>query len=78
MLLEFEKPIAELEAKLEDMKHLAGDSDDKVREAIKALEKKIKDLKTGNIRKPYGLATCPDLTSPGKTLYARLHLRNHY
>lgn len=46
MLLEFEKPIAELEAKLEDMKHLAGDSDDKVREAIRALEKKIKDLKT--------------------------------
>jgi acetyl-CoA carboxylase carboxyl transferase subunit alpha len=46
MLLEFEKPIAELETKLEDMKHLAGDSDDNVREAIKALEKKIKDLKT--------------------------------
>src|SRR5688572_31681620 len=46
MLLEFEKPIAELEAKLEDMKHLAGDSDDKVNEAIQALEKKIKDLKT--------------------------------
>lgn len=45
MLLEFEKPIAELEAKLEDMKHLAGDSDDKVRDAIQALEKKIKDLK---------------------------------
>lgn len=45
MLLEFEKPIAELEAKLEDMKHLAGDSDDKVRDAITALEKKIKDLK---------------------------------
>ncbi len=46
MLLEFEKPIAELEAKLGDMKQLAGDSDDKVRDAIKALEKKIKDLKT--------------------------------
>src|SRR6188508_1222964 len=45
MLLEFEKPIAKLEAKLEDMKHLAGDSGDKVRDAIKALEKKIKDLK---------------------------------
>ena len=45
MLLEFEKPIADLEAKLEDMKHLAGDSDEKVNDAIKALEKKIKDLK---------------------------------
>ena len=45
MLLEFEKPIAELESKLEDMKHLAGDSDEKVKDAIKALEKKITDLK---------------------------------
>lgn len=45
MLLEFEKPIAELEAKLQDMKHLAGDNDDKVNEAIKALEKKITELK---------------------------------
>lgn len=45
MLLDFEKPIAELEAKLQDMRHLAGDSDPNVNEAIKALEKKILDLK---------------------------------
>lgn len=45
MLLDFEKPIAELESKLEDMKHLAHDSDADVKDAIKALEKKIKDLK---------------------------------
>jgi acetyl-CoA carboxylase carboxyl transferase subunit alpha len=45
MLLDFEKPIADLEAKLQDMKHLAGDNDDKVNDAIKALEKKIIDLK---------------------------------
>jgi acetyl-CoA carboxylase carboxyl transferase subunit alpha len=45
MLLEFEKPIAELEGKLEDMKHLAHDSDSNVKDAIKALEKKIKQLK---------------------------------
>lgn len=45
MLLDFEKPIAELEAKLDDMKHLAHDSDADVKDAIKALEKKIKDLK---------------------------------
>jgi acetyl-CoA carboxylase carboxyl transferase subunit alpha len=45
MLLDFEKPIAELEGKLEDMKHLAGDSDEKVNDAIKALEKKIHELK---------------------------------
>src|SRR5690242_6245111 len=44
-LLDFEKPIAELESKLEDMKHLARDSDKDVQAAIKALEKKILDLK---------------------------------
>ena len=45
MLLDFEKPIAELESKLQDMKHLALDSDVNVKEAVKALEKKIKQLK---------------------------------
>lgn len=44
-LLDFEKPIAELEAKLEDMKTLAGDSDKDVQTAVKALEKKILELK---------------------------------
>jgi acetyl-CoA carboxylase carboxyl transferase subunit alpha len=44
-LLDFEKPIAELEAKLGDMKHLARDSDKEVQAAIKALEKKIHELK---------------------------------
>lgn len=45
MELDFEKPIAELEAKLEDMKELAKDSDKDVQSAIGALEKKIKALK---------------------------------
>lgn len=44
-LLDFEKPIAELEAKLNDMKTLAKDSDKYVQAAIKALEKKILELK---------------------------------
>jgi acetyl-CoA carboxylase carboxyl transferase subunit alpha len=44
-LLDFEKPIAELEAKLTDMKQLADDSDDSVNKAIQALENKIIDLK---------------------------------
>lgn len=45
MLLDFEKPIAELEGKLDDMKHLASDSDKEVQAAVKALEKKINELK---------------------------------
>jgi acetyl-CoA carboxylase carboxyl transferase subunit alpha len=45
MLLDFEKPIAALEAKLIDMNQLASDSDKEVQAAVKALEKKIHDLK---------------------------------
>jgi acetyl-CoA carboxylase carboxyl transferase subunit alpha len=45
MLLDFEKPIAELETKLSDMKHLADGSDESVKKAIQALERKIVDLK---------------------------------
>ncbi len=44
-LLDFEKPIAELEAKLADMKQLADASDESVNKAILTLEKKIEDLK---------------------------------
>ncbi|MGC3948398.1 MAG: acetyl-CoA carboxylase carboxyltransferase subunit alpha [Chryseolinea sp.] len=45
MQLDFEKPIADLEAKLEQMKHLALDSDSQVRDSISVLEKKIQTLK---------------------------------
>lgn len=45
MLLDFEKPIAALEAKLIDMNQLASDSDKEVQAAVKALERKIHDLK---------------------------------
>jgi acetyl-CoA carboxylase carboxyl transferase subunit alpha len=44
-LLDFEKPIAELESKLEAMKHLALESDTDVQVAVKALEKRIFELK---------------------------------
>jgi acetyl-CoA carboxylase carboxyl transferase subunit alpha len=43
--LDFEKPIAELEGKLADMKQLSDDSDESVKKAIEALDKKITDLK---------------------------------
>ncbi len=45
MLLDFEKPIAELEEKLADMKQIASPDDKEVQSAVKALEKKIKELK---------------------------------
>lgn len=45
MLLEFEKPIAELESKLADMKQLAKDSDADISDAIAKLEGNITKLK---------------------------------
>ncbi|MEQ9422910.1 MAG: acetyl-CoA carboxylase carboxyltransferase subunit alpha [Cyclobacteriaceae bacterium] len=46
MLLDFEMPIASLEAKIEEMKKLAGESGVDVADATKTLEKKLQDLKT--------------------------------
>ncbi|MDH5397002.1 MAG: acetyl-CoA carboxylase carboxyltransferase subunit alpha [Cyclobacteriaceae bacterium] len=45
MLLDFEKPIAELELKLEDMKRLTNERDVDISGAIKNLESKIVNLK---------------------------------
>ncbi|MEQ6168900.1 MULTISPECIES: acetyl-CoA carboxylase carboxyltransferase subunit alpha [unclassified Ekhidna] len=45
MLLDFEKPISELESKLTDMKELAKTSDVDVSDAVNQLEKKILKLK---------------------------------
>lgn len=45
MLLEFEKPIADLEAKLKDMKELALESNVDVSDAVKSLEERIRQLK---------------------------------
>lgn len=45
MLLDFEKPISELESKLTDMKELAKTSDVDVSDAVTQLEKKILKLK---------------------------------
>ncbi|MEK6482500.1 acetyl-CoA carboxylase carboxyltransferase subunit alpha [Catalinimonas sp. 4WD22] len=45
MLLEFEKPIVELESKLADMRQMAEESGVDVSEAVKSLEEKITTLK---------------------------------
>jgi len=44
--LEFEKPIAELEAKLEDMKKLAGENNVDVSDAVRNLDSAIETLRT--------------------------------
>ncbi|BDC99440.1 acetyl-CoA carboxylase carboxyltransferase subunit alpha [Persicobacter psychrovividus] len=50
MLLEFEKPIVELESKLADMKQLAVDSGVDVSDAVHKLETKIQSLKVETYR----------------------------
>lgn len=45
MLLEFEKPIADLESKLKDMKDLAQESNVDVSDAVRSLEERIQQLK---------------------------------
>ena len=50
MLLDFEKPIAELESKLNDMKQLAVESDVDVSLAIKKLEENIISLKNDTFK----------------------------
>jgi len=50
MLLDFEKPIAELEEKLADMKRIAGEKKTDVKSEVEALEKKIITLKKDTFR----------------------------
>jgi len=49
-LLDFEKPIADLEAKLADMRTLAENNNVDVSEAITTLEEKIKELKVNTFK----------------------------
>ena len=44
-IFDFEKPIVELESKLEEMRQIAGDSGVEMDAAIGELEKKIEELK---------------------------------
>ncbi len=77
-LLDFEKPIAELEGKLADMKHLADDSDQSVKKAIQALDNKITDLKKETFENLTGWQRVQLSRHPGQAIYTRLHLRNHH
>src|SRR5512147_695829 len=66
--LEFEKPIEELESKIEEMKRISDGKDVNLSGEIKKLEKKVKDLRTDIFSK---------LTPWQKTLLARHPDRPH-
>ncbi len=66
--LDFEKPVAELENKIEELKHLADGKDMNITGEIKKLEKKAKDLRADIFSK---------ITPWQKTLIARHPERPH-
>jgi acetyl-CoA carboxylase carboxyl transferase subunit alpha len=66
--LDFEKPVAELENKIEELKHLANGKDMNITSEIKKLEKKARDLRSDIFSK---------LTPWQKTLIARHAGRPH-
>jgi acetyl-CoA carboxylase carboxyl transferase subunit alpha len=66
--LDFEKPVAELEKKIEELKHLANGKDMNISSEIKKLEKKARDLRADIFSK---------LTPWQKTLIARHVERPH-
>ena len=55
MVLEFEKPIADLELKLQEMIHLANEKNIDLSTDIQSLEEKLQILKR-NFSKPYQMA----------------------
>jgi acetyl-CoA carboxylase carboxyl transferase subunit alpha len=67
--LEFEKPIAELEGKIEELRHLANNGDINIAEEVQRLQGKAEKL----LRQTYG-----KLTAWQKTLVARHPDRPHF
>ena len=73
-VLEFEKPIVELEAKLEEMKRLSDKVN--IESEISKIEEKVRELKEGIYKEPYTLAACAVSPSSRSPLYFRLYLFN--
>jgi acetyl-CoA carboxylase alpha subunit len=71
-LLDFEKPIAELEAKLAEMKKLAIDNNVDVSTAAAQLKLALKNSKR-NFLKLDTLAKSSAVSSPRTSIYTRLH-----
>lgn len=91
MYLEFEKPIADLEVKLDEMKKLAQENGVDVSEAIKTLEGKIQKLKKETFKnltrwqrvqlsrhnqRPYTLDYICEITDEFIELYGDRHVRD--
>ena len=75
MLLEFEKPIVELEKKLEDMRQMASENDVDVTEAARKLEDRIETLKKETFANLTRWQRVQLSRHAERPLHPRLHLR---
>ena len=69
--LEFEQPIAELEAKISELRYVTDDSDINITEEIGTLEKKVESF--FYLFQINSLADLAVITSPQSALHARLY-----
>ncbi len=70
--LEFEQPIAELEAKIEELGHVGSDSKVNIAEEIARLQKKSRQLTTIDLRLADALADHPAGAASAASLHAGL------
>lgn len=75
--LDFEKPVADLEDKIEELKRLADGKDMNITSEIKKLGKKAKELRADIFFEIDALAKNSHSTPSRKTLYTRLHKVPH-
>lgn len=67
--LDFEKPIQELEVKIEELKKLSDGSDIDLTQEIKRLNKKLKELKTEIFSNLTPWQKTQDSKTSGKTIH---------
>ena len=72
--LEFEQPIAELEAKIEELKFLGSDASINIAEEVKRLQAKSRALTIEHFRQSLPVADHAARASSAAPLHARLRL----
>ena len=74
--LDFEQPIAELEAKIEELRHVTSDSEVNIQDEIDRLQAKSRQLTQEHLRQPHALADHAARPPSASSLHARLRERH--
>ena len=74
--LDFEQPIAELEAKIEELRHVTSDSEVNIKEEISRLQAKSRAADDQHLRQPHALADHAARAPSAAPLYAGLRRRD--